>query len=512
MIQKVFFNLQRVALKSNWSQVRFSLPAKTTFYLVRTSETSEKKYQLRFLGRNRLLQKRFSTNSMAVVDLCEFTLAQREPMRKTCPAKVLEIVKHEKCPGDERQCVGETKERAVNCKTAVHLDQSILHYLGGGQPSDAGTVGGVRCEFVEKDAEGKVWHWLDLGDASECPFGVGDEVEVVIDWARRWHHMQNHSAQHIVSAVVADMFGAPTVSWELGQETTMIELKFDDKEKAKTLAQRVEEIESLCNGHVRDAKNVKALTVDGNDQAGLDKLLETGLCRDGVPAVGSFPVVRFIEIEDTDINACGGTHVPNTAMLQAIKIVLTPSANRGNWCLTFQVGEKLLRRFTSMISVEADLAKALCVGPSGYVDMVKRRQDELKEGNRQIKFLKSELALVEGKELAATAEKQGTGLLAVHKHSSDMAFLKEVATSYDKNVSAPAKDNVVLWMTCDGLDPKNALKKGPVEGAFLLCGAKSKVESLSKKQEGQEKSCTEQVAALLEGRGGGKGVWQGLIN
>ena len=47
---------------------------------------------------------------------------------------------------------------------------------------------------------------------------------------------------------------------------------------------------------------------------------------------------------------------------------------------------------------------------------------------------------------------------------------------------------------------------------YFLIRAKSKVESLAKKQEGQDQSCTEQVAALLEGRGGGKGVWQGLRN
>ena len=117
---------------------------------------------------------------MAVIDPCLFTLAQKEPMRKTCSAKVLDIVKHDKCPGEERQCVGENKERVVNCKTAVQLDQSILHYLGGGQPSDSGTVGGARCEFVEKDADEKVWHWLE-----DCSFAMGDQVEVVIDWDRR---------------------------------------------------------------------------------------------------------------------------------------------------------------------------------------------------------------------------------------------------------------------------------------------------------------------------------------
>ena len=94
----------------------------------------------------------------------------------------------------------------------VYLDHTAFYPASGGQPFDTGKLGGVDViEVVEED--GRIAHVL------RAPV-VGDEIAGAIHWPRRFDHMQQHTGQHLLSAVLIELFDAPTVSFHLGAEAS----------------------------------------------------------------------------------------------------------------------------------------------------------------------------------------------------------------------------------------------------------------------------------------------------
>src|SRR5690348_12263695 len=98
----------------------------------------------------------------------------------------------------------------------VYLDRTAFYPSSGGQPFDLGSLGGARVIDVVDEGE-RIAHLLDQ------PLSAAD-VRGSVDWDRRYDHMQQHSGQHLLSAVFIETFGMDTVSFHLGQETSTIDL------------------------------------------------------------------------------------------------------------------------------------------------------------------------------------------------------------------------------------------------------------------------------------------------
>jgi alanyl-tRNA synthetase len=76
----------------------------------------------------------------------------------------------------------------------------------------------VPVEQVEEDEERAVWHFV------RKPLAAGTHVEGQIDWERRFDHMQQHTGQHLLSAVFWRELQMPTISFHLGESTSTIDL------------------------------------------------------------------------------------------------------------------------------------------------------------------------------------------------------------------------------------------------------------------------------------------------
>ena len=101
------------------------------------------------------------------------------------------------------------------------LDDTLIFPEGGGQPSDRGRLGSVEVVDAVHHPDG-VRHLL------AAPVAVGLETTLEVDWARRFDHMQQHTAQHLLTAVAADRFGWPTTSFHLGADVCDIEIEAPD--------------------------------------------------------------------------------------------------------------------------------------------------------------------------------------------------------------------------------------------------------------------------------------------
>src|SRR5215471_6009261 len=90
----------------------------------------------------------------------------------------------------------------------VVLDQTAFYPTSGGQPNDLGTLGQARVLDVVDDGD-EIIHVVDRP--------VQGIVTGRIDWIRRFDHMQQHTGQHLLSAVLLKDFGLETVSFHLGE-------------------------------------------------------------------------------------------------------------------------------------------------------------------------------------------------------------------------------------------------------------------------------------------------------
>ena len=186
-------------------------------------------------------------------------------------------------------------------KPAVVLDRTAFYPTGGGQPHDVGTLDGVRVmDVVEREIDGAVVHVLE--EALHA-----DSVKAHVDLERRFDLMQQHTGQHILSAVFVDLLDANTVGFHLSEEYATI-----DVDKAPLSQAQIDEMEQMANRIVFNNYPVEARFMTDEEVARLP-------LRKPVAHKGP---VRIVEVENTDFSACGGTHVFDTGEIGMIKICL----------------------------------------------------------------------------------------------------------------------------------------------------------------------------------------------
>ncbi|XP_018014786.1 alanyl-tRNA editing protein Aarsd1 [Hyalella azteca] len=240
-------------------------------------------------------------------------------------------------------------------------------------------------------------HYLDAA------FPAGAAVLQTLDWQRREDHMQQHSAQHLLSAVAERVFGARTTSWCLGPDTSSVELATNSLSPAQQ-----HQLEDKINAIVAAALPVTVTEYGEND------MLPPEVQTRGLPAdhVG---VVRVVSIGGVDANLCCGTHVSNTAQLQTVKLLTAaPGKRSGSTCVTFVAGTRLRRYMRDCHSILRALNPLLNTGPEGYVETVSKIQSDLKTSEKTARETLRDLAVVEAKLLlqnveVARAQHSGTG-------------------------------------------------------------------------------------------------------
>jgi misacylated tRNA(Ala) deacylase len=211
-------------------------------------------------------------------------------------------------------------------KNSVVLDQTIFYPEGGGQPTDTGRLdcraGTSRVVAVEKQGN-RLLHFLE----GPMP-GAGDEVYLRLDWDRRYAHMRMHTAQHVVSRVVFDQFGARTAGNQIRAEASHI-----DFSPAKFQAADLVTIEEAANRLIQANLPVRVEQVSrdelhrvmGPDRSDLSRL----------PI--SITQVRLVRIGDFDAYPCAGTHVGRIGELVGLHITNRKSKGQDVVRLTYEL-------------------------------------------------------------------------------------------------------------------------------------------------------------------------------
>lgn len=189
----------------------------------------------------------------------------------------------------------------------VYLDRTAFYPGGGGQPNDAGWLIVDSARYtVSKVARGS----LHIIAEEQLP-AVGQAVQGVVDWERRYKLMRTHTAMHILCGVVWRDYGASVTGGNMEPLEGRMDFEFERLQK-----ELVSEIETKINAEVQAARDVRVKILPREKAFQIPDLIRTkiNLLPEGIPEV------RTVEIVGLDLQADGGTHVANTREVGSIHI------------------------------------------------------------------------------------------------------------------------------------------------------------------------------------------------
>ncbi|MBV8631419.1 MAG: alanyl-tRNA editing protein [Silvibacterium sp.] len=276
----------------------------------------------------------------------------------------------------------------------IALDRTAFYPTSGGQPCDTGLLTAtsrngaileIPIEAVEEEETqngSRIWH------IAAKPLQTGTAVHGLIDWPRRLDHIQQHSGQHLLSAVFARELDAQTISFHLGEFVSTIDLT-----SGAIAHHSLERIERTANEIIAEDRPVSVRIVERSEA---ERLLAEGRLRK-LPERDS--PIRLIEIADCDLNACGGTHVRSTGQIGSVLIRGTERVSRG-LRVEFVSGLRAVNAARHDFELLARAAAALSIGRDDVPGAVERMQTESKAAAKERQKLREELATYHATRLA----------------------------------------------------------------------------------------------------------------
>lgn len=269
----------------------------------------------------------------------------------------------------------------------VYLDSTAFYPASGGQPSDRGVLDGA--EVIDVIDEGDRIAHVITGPA---PSGaVGGEI----DWRRRFDHMQQHSGQHLLSAVLVELLDIPTLSFHLGEEVSTI-----DVGAASIDAGGIARVQERANEVVFENRPIGISFEHASEAQDLRKPSE----REGE--------LRIITIAGLDRSACGGTHVRTTGEVGLISIRKLDKI-RGNLRIEFLCGMRAARRARADFDALSKISRAFASSLDASPDLVESQIARGKELEKSVRRLTLEMARYQGRDLYSATAPDDAGIRRV---------------------------------------------------------------------------------------------------
>lgn len=331
----------------------------------------------------------------------------------------------------------------------ITLSATAFYPEGGGQSADTGILGNVRVTDVhEKD--GQVIHYTD------GPLPVGEMVRGVIDWDRRFQHMQEHSGEHLVSGLIHQRFGYDNVGFHMGTDEVTIDFN-GTLEWADLMA-----IEEKANGMIWENLEISAVYPEKDE-------LDAMEYRSKKELTGA---VRIVSIPGGDVCACCGTHVERTGEIGLVKF-LSMIHYKGGVRISLLCGKRAVEDYER----KRDQVQKISVLLSARPGEIARAVEKLKEDEAK---LQEKLVAAYDKLLASEVKgiKEGDGDIFILEPDFEAIQLRHLVN----RLLEEKKGRTVLALG------------GAAEGSFLyVLGSR----------DGDMRRLSRELNGLLNGRGGG---------
>ncbi|WP_303855896.1 DHHA1 domain-containing protein [Allisonella histaminiformans] len=235
----------------------------------------------------------------------------------------------------------------------VVLSDTAFYPEGGGQPADRGTLGQVNVLDVKR-RNGEILHITD------APLEPGMTVHGVLDWERRFDHMQQHSGEHILSGMVHAQFGYDNVGFHMNDEVVTVDFN------GPITWEEAMELEDKVNAYIWTDAESRELYPSEEELKAMDY-------RSKIELKGK---VRLVEYPGADLCACCGTHVAHTGEIGLMKI-LSVSRHKDGVRMEMLFGGRAMKDYDRKHLLNTEFSCRLSAKPYETGEALQRVLDEM---------------------------------------------------------------------------------------------------------------------------------------
>ena len=333
------------------------------------------------------------------------------------------------------------------------LNQTAFYPEGGGQPSDTGTLNGVKVLHVSEKGE-TIIHEL------EAPLEEGTLAEGVIDWQKRYDNMQQHTGEHVFSGLVHKHFGYDNVGFHMGTDEVTVDFN------GVLTQEQLDDLEDEANQLIYDNVPVHVFYPSEEELAQLDYRSKKELTG----------AVRIVEIPGGDICACCGTHVETTGEVGIIKL-RTIINYKGGVRISMLCGRRALVDYRERLKDEIRISNLLSAKLALVPEAVEKLKNEIQEKDFANGRLWQQLL-----EKKAESYPESNDILAVFEENLSPVQLRQLATMlYEK-------------------------KKGKIAGVFSGKEEEQLYQYALGSSQADMRKLSKAMNGALNGRGGGSNL------
>ncbi len=253
---------------------------------------------------------------------------------------------------------------------ALVLAETIFFPEGGGQPWDLGTIDSIPIIGVVED-NGVIYHLFDSHEANISSFSPENPVHCVLDWARRFDHMQRHCGEHILSGVFFRDCGGVNRGFHMGNEYMTIDISLEHRP----------EIEAITWDMAMDAEMEGNRVIWQNVPVTTKKFLHREDAS-GIPLRKELAIDEDITIvcvgepnNPSDCVACCGTHPTTSGQVGLLKIYKVEHY-KGMFRIYFEAGERALADYRLKHQLITTLGKKYSAGQDDLAEKLNARESK----------------------------------------------------------------------------------------------------------------------------------------
>lgn len=316
--------------------------------------------------------------------------------------------------------VAGVSQEAAEAGTEIQivLDKTPFYAESGGQIGDKGYISGdgvlVRIEDVKKESD----FFIHFGYIERGTIRIGDNITAQIDRGCRRRAQANHTATHLLQAALKKVVDEGIS--QAGSLVSFDRLRFDFNCPRALTGEEVIQIEELVNSWISEAHGA---TIE-------EMPIAEAKAKGAVAMFGEKygDQVRVIDFPGVSMELCGGTHVNNTAEIGVFKIISEAGVASGVRRIEAVSGAAVLDYLNVRDIVTKDLCDRFKVKPEEIPDRITTLQTELRNNEKEIQSLKSQIAIVKSDSLLQTAEIVGEHKIIIAQMADiDAESLKDAA-------------------------------------------------------------------------------------
>ena len=347
-------------------------------------------------------------------------------------------------------------------KGTVIVDKTTFYGTMGGQEGDIGVIKTADGEFVVEDtvhlAGTKIGH---IGHVSHGMIKVGDTVSMEVDKENRNLSARNHSATHLLQAALRQVLG--THVEQAGSYVDAERLRFDFTHFSAMSKEELKQVEDIVNEKIAECLPVVAKNMP------IEEARKTGAAALFGEKYGD--VVRVVNMGDFSVEFCGGTHVSNTGVITALKIISETGVAAGVRRIEALTSKGLLKYYDEMEKKLQEAAALVKATPNQLSDKIRHLQAENKELHSELESVKSKMAKEAMGDISdQVTEVKGVKLIAAKIDDVDMNGLRDLGDQLKEKLG----EGVIVLASAAGgkvslvaMATDEAVKKGAHAGNLI---------------------------------------------